>query len=248
MEDRKNEENILIETNLETGEEKEVIVESNPNDVLRYSPARITIPKFNELTGGSASQPFATNNAWSPMPVVELNYFNPLCYISVTMDNGETWQGSAFIVGERTLVTAGHCVEDIRDGKLRKAVKVTVIPKKQGNKNHYGVFETTKMAIPKKWSESKDPNYDYGILTMNTNIEKIVGSKFGYRDTTNIALQGKTITAIGYPGYSNGKQYIDSGTITEVNAKTLKHQARTDRGQSGGPAYLNKGVVDGINI
>ncbi len=38
-------------------------MKSSIDNVSRYSPASITTPEFNELTGGSSSQPFANSTA-----------------------------------------------------------------------------------------------------------------------------------------------------------------------------------------
>lgn len=243
-EDVKSEENILIETDLETGEEKEVVVEPG-QDPNYYSPGSTAVvdlyptPGFDSL--GNTEQLEATTDIYKSYQPEKT-----ICYLSVTYSNGDSYPGTGFIVGKNTVVTAGHC---LHDAKLGKAIRVTVIPgRKKVEDAPYGTFSTTKIAVPNKWANNQDPKYDYGIITVNSDIVSAVGeSKWGYRATSGNELLGTRRRGQGYPENLQD-QYFISGQVTQAGDAFVYLEKLATRGMSGSPLFESTSgmVAEGI--
>ena len=206
-----------------------------------YSPGSTVIdsyptPDFDSL--GNIEQLAGTTEVYkSTQPQ------RSICYLSLTYSNGKSYPGTGFIVGKNTVVTAGHC---LHDATLGKVTRVTVVPgKKQVADAPYGTFPTTKVAVPNKWANNQDPKYDYGIITVNSDILSAVGGvKWGYRATSGNELLGEKRVVQGYPEGRND-QYFLAKPITQAGDAFLYLGQRAVPGMSGGPLFESKssGIV-----
>ena len=230
LEDSKSEENILMETNFETNETVEIVVPENVDGRFATPPSMPEIPSTWKPVGDDTRYELSS-------------YIPAICYVKAYYTQGYT-NGTGFIVGSHTVVTAAHVISY----KGQTPIKVEVYPAKRDSQNPYGIFSTTKAAVPKKWSENLHPDYDYGIITVNADICAAVGgAKFGYRVMSDSALDGESVTITGYPSQHLYQQWTQKDTIRYPKEKRLYYAIDTSDGQSGSPIYANGYWAEGIH-
>ena len=136
-----------------------------------------------------------------------------------------------------------------------RATKVVVTPGKQGSRNPYGTFLTTKFSVANKWAVDGNLAYDYGIITVNADIiqSAVKGAKLGYKAVNGTSLLNQTRRVQGYPGNKPSiQQYATDGSIAVADGKHLLMRKITAPGMSGAPMFPPKfsgvKVADGILI
>lgn len=160
-----------------------------------------------------------------------------ICYLDITYtDPGQRYAeahraGTGVLVGPRHVLTAGHnLLSD--DGRL-KAVRVTVMPGRNGSKKPLGAHDAKKWDIHPSWVSKgrSDRRFDYALVTLEdaigTSSFKALGNTpLGYwgdpkrgagtrRDVLDPARLGGTVVNVaGYPGdRSEGTAWTGSGPI-----------------------------------
>jgi glutamyl endopeptidase len=166
------------------------------------------------------------------------------CALLITARNDSQWLGTAWFVGPKTLITAGHCVF-VRDPVEASGwVKsVTVMPGRNGDTLPYGaVTVTTAIRTTQAWCNDGDPRMDYGCILLPTELGNTVGW-FGYGNYSDSDLQDAAINISGYPGDKpDGTQWYDARAIASVEDWNLHYDIDTYGGQSGAPVIR---VIDG---
>ena len=131
---------------------------------------------------------------------------------------------------------------------------MVVTPGKQGSRNPYGTFLTTKFSVANKWAVDGNLAYDYGIITVNADIQSAVkGAKLGYKAVNGTSLLNQTRRVQRYPGNKPSiQQYATDGSIAVADGKHLLMRKITAPGMSGAPMFPPKfsgvKVADGILI
>lgn len=75
--------------------------------------------------------------------------------------------------GKRVAVTAGHCVYSAKDGGWAEWVKI--YPGRNGSSSPFGSYYATVLHTDVKYINSKDHNFDWGLLEFNTDIGETTG-------------------------------------------------------------------------
>lgn len=165
--------------------------------------------------------------------ITNVNLF-PYCaiaYLEITFVDKATMKASGAFVGDRTIITAGHCVYDQKHG-WAKSVKVTP----GGSKSNYSTYISTTVKTVNGWVNSENQDYDYGIVKLSNSPG--VGY-FGIKAENDASLQNKYAYCYGYPTDKNaGTLWYDSGIIFELTKRQFLHSADTEDGNSGGPLVL----------
>jgi len=140
--------------------------------------------------------------------------------------------GTGFMVGPKTLVTAGH--------NMWKPLWGTVQQARAYLKQNSSAFGSTYY-LPHSWmyspnycNNNPDDNYDYCIINMQNNIGNTVGY-FGYG--TSNSLLGYFTANNGYPNTDTYFQYLSFGEINSETTFLCQSPATATNGQSGGPVY-----------
>src|SRR5688572_10556532 len=101
-------------------------------------------------------------------PGVNDDPFNTICCLSIIYANGSN-DGTGFIVGPRTIITAGHCVLDPERGPAKK---ITVMRARYGSYN-LSQCVTRSFDFPQEWEDAlrqnpppklPPPEHDYGAI------------------------------------------------------------------------------------
>lgn len=160
-----------------------------------------------------------------------------ICSLLVTAQDGSRWIGTGWLVGHRTVITAGHVIYIHSRGGWVKSVEV--IPGRNGSSRPYGSCRSSNLRSVKGWTKSKKRSHDYGaiILPKNCAYGKRVGY-FGYGNYGKSTLKNLTVNLSGYPGDKPaGTQWWDARKIKSVNSRTLVYNIDTAGGQSGSPVW-----------
>ena len=163
-----------------------------------------------------------------------------ICSLKIKAKDGTNWIGTGFLIGPRTVITAGHVVYMHKHGGWAKSIEV--IPGRNGSSKPYGSCKTSHFHSVKGWTKKKKRINDYGaiILPKNCKLGNKVGY-FGYAKYSFFKLLGLKVNLSGYPGDKpSGTQWWHCRKIKLVTARTLVYNIDTAGGQSGSPVWKYK--------
>jgi V8-like Glu-specific endopeptidase len=176
--------------------------------------------------------------------------WNKICHLSIQTSTGKRYLGTGFIVGPRTIITAGHCVYFHSQGGWAKEIIVT--PGRDGASVPFKSFKATSFRSVKGWVKNKSRNYDYGaiILPKNVMLPTTLGA-FGFASLSSASLLNSKMNTAGYPGdKAAGTMWFHGDKVKSVTPRTIVYRADTMAGQSGSPVWVNrngKRIVVGIH-
>jgi glutamyl endopeptidase len=177
--------------------------------------------------------------------------YSAVCYLvsEFTLQNGRTIGalGTGWIIGRRTVITAGHCVYAHDDPKLGPisafADRVAVYPACDGAHRPYEFLVTSEsLQTTQGWVEQQSEAADYAAIIVNQDLPEEVGV-FGYGPDLDASLRDGPFRVTGYPGELEGDeaatQWEHAGTVrVSQNGRRLLYAIDTTPGQSGAPVHF----------
>lgn len=180
-----------------------------------------------------------------------------ICHLTIRARNGAQYVGTGFLIGKRTVLTAGHCVFIHSAGGWPAYIDVS--PGRNGGSRPFGTVRGLQFRSVTGWVNSKSRDHDYGaiILPANTplNIQSLGGFGFGYWPDS--MLQNRMVNLSGYPGdggksgpdRETGSQWWMARQIKSVAARSFAYDIDTVGGQSGSPVWtLHNGQRIAVGI
>lgn len=145
---------------------------------------------------------------------------------------------SGTLVGNRTFVTAGHC---LHSGGVW-STDVQVLFGMEGTTYRAGCYPST-LTAPNSWINNASRADDWGVIQLACNAGNALGH-LGVRDVGTGAVSGNA-TVTGYPGDKAaelGGYYLfqHAGALQSYNAKQFSYTIDTAGGQSGGGIWRNE--------
>jgi len=163
--------------------------------------------------------------------------------LEITTADGAIYGATAWFIGPHTLATAGHAVYiknsgvPGRDGWVKS---IAVRPGRDGDQLPYGSVYATYVHSVKGWTDSANEDYDYGSITLGTDLGKTVGW-YGFGVYSDKAILSHRATISGYPcDKPSGTQWVASNKFDSVTDRRLFYQTATAGGDSGSSVYFNQ--------
>jgi len=163
------------------------------------------------------------------------------CKLIITLKNGVKAQGTGFLIGPCTVMTAGHCVHPGRGGSSKFYKRIEVIPGMDGAKRPYGTYFSGNFRSVKGWTNSGKPTHDYGAIILKQKPGNKTGY-FGFAAYSSSTLKNMLVNTAGYPADKPfGTQWFMAGRISKVESRRIHYMIDTYGGNSGGSVWRLKG-------
>ena len=193
--------------------------------------------------------------AESTIEVPDINKFPFSCVGKLFMREGDSnYVGSAWVIGERAIFTAAHCLYDdngtfFDDVLFRPGFKDGSSPER---------FSVVQMSIDSRYAAFDDDHlkFDLGIAILDRPISDLTGvAGYAVNPTSQIAI-GRSVTGVGYPAgapFDGQRMFQSTGSIVRDSApgSTIERffGAENDMtgGCSGGPWFDLSNTVVGLN-
>ncbi|MEM9774822.1 MAG: trypsin-like serine protease [Chloroflexota bacterium] len=118
----------------------------------------------------------------------------------VTFPNGAQYGCSGAIIDNYHVLTAGHCIHDSSLGGWASTVEV--IPGFDDGYTPYSRAYSTYMRTYTEWTQNRDWNHDWALLTIDRNIGAYTGWMGRETGATSSSIYTGVINTAGYPGDS----------------------------------------------
>ena len=160
-----------------------------------------------------------------------------ICHLRIFARTGEEFVGTGWMIGPRTLVTAGHCVFMPELGGW--ADRIEVSPGRNGQDRPFSTISTNKFHSTRGWTVEGQREQDYGVIWLPEDQAVPEVGTFGYAIFETPKLAGGYVNLAGYPADQ------DAGTTLwwaarrslKVDRDILFYDADTAAGQSGAPVW-----------
>ena len=176
-----------------------------------------------------------------------------ICHLTIRARNGSQYVGTGFMIGKRTVITAGHCVYIHSAGGWPSYIDVA--PGRNGGLRPYGSVRAVTFRSVTGWVSNSSRDYDYGAIILPANtpapIQALGG--FGFGHWNDASLLNRMVNLSGYPGdggklgpeRETGSQWWMARAIKSVSARSFAYDIDTVGGQSGSPVWT---VINGQRI
>jgi glutamyl endopeptidase len=143
---------------------------------------------------------------------------------------------TGWMIGDDTLITAGHCVYPRNGSAWYNSSEFTVWPGRDGNTTPYGSCGVLSLHSVSGWTSSFQNGWDYGAMKLNCTVGVNTGT-YGFM-WTSASQNGTTTYNRGYSGdKAFGTQWASYDQIRVTQDRELFYLHDTAGGNSGGPVY-----------
>lgn len=176
-----------------------------------------------------------------PAKDIKVNPWRQIAALRIAASNQDFFVGTAWFIGPRTLVTAGHCLFLHKAGGF--PLYIDVIPGKTGVVDPFGKARATEFRVVDGWRNLKRRDMDYGVIQL---ADDALGKKLGWFAVDVLdddALKAAEVTISGYPADRDNadKQYFHKRKLDGVSPNRLEYEHDTFGGQSGSPIWMESG-------
>lgn len=152
------------------------------------------------------------------------------------------------LIGPRHVLTAGHCVYNIRSDKWYSALSFS--PGQNGTYRPYGKIGWKRAISVKGWTKSHKRNYDYAMIVLNQDIGSRIGwMGYGWKSP----MPKYNVNINGYPGDKPfGTMWHSFCRLGIITTYRLYYPCDTAGGMSGSAVYVywsssKKRIIYGIH-
>lgn len=167
-----------------------------------------------------------------------------ICALRMRAEGGGGAIGTGWLAGPRTIVTAGHCVHDMRFfGGW--ADRIEVSPGRDRADFPFGTVTATRFSSVDKWVADADPDFDIGCI----HLDEPLGDRVGWFSIGSLGpseLRSHFVNVSGYPS-DRGRgqeQYFHRNRILNVGDRRVFYDVDTFGGQSGAPVWIHENEGD----
>ena len=160
------------------------------------------------------------------------------------------YSGTGFLVGPRTLLTAGHCV--FLHGAGGWAREIMVTPARDGADKPIPTRKAVQFRSVRGWTIGKKRICDYGAIIMPRGWSMPRPTAFAYGVLPDSAVSGSKLNLAGYPAdkQPKGSMWYHGRAGARATQNVIFYQNNSFGGQSGSPVWIKrrgKRVVVGIH-
>lgn len=162
-----------------------------------------------------------------------------ICALELRSPTGAGAIGTGWLVGPRTIVTAGHCVHSqFFFGGWASTIDIS--PGRNGSSLPYGTVSSTRFSSVDRWIEQEDPDFDIGCIHLDRPIADV--GWFSFASLSATELEGYLVNVSGYPGDrgSGTEQYHHVNRVLSVSDRRVYYDVDTFGGQSGAPVWIHE--------
>lgn len=158
--------------------------------------------------------------------------------VFITRTTGGVTRGhcTGWMIGDDTLITAGHCVYPRNGSNWYPRGEFRVWPGRDAGTSPYGSCTVAGLHSVNGWTSDFSNGWDYGAMKLNCTVGTNTGT-FGFMWTS----ASQTGTATYNRGYSGdkafGTQWASYDQIRVTQSRELFYFHDTAGGNSGGPVY-----------
>ncbi len=152
------------------------------------------------------------------------------------------------LIGTRYVLTAGHCVYNIRNDKWYSRLNFS--PGQNGTQRPYGTIGWKRAISVKGWTKKHKRDYDYAMIVLKQDIGKRVGwMAYGWKNP----MPKYNVNINGYPADKPSRTLWHSYCkLLIVLTRRLYYACDTYGGMSGSAVYVywkksNKRIIYGIH-
>jgi glutamyl endopeptidase len=231
---------------LESGQPKPRVVtetaETNAPDAAKASG-----PSARRLVVGRSAEPIRPKGGITLESVIGLDErtrivateeapWRMICVLAIEGPWGN-FVGTGWLVGPRTVITAGHCVyEPSQMGGW--AERIVLTPGADGAEEPFGSITSTRFESTNKWLNDQDQDFDMGVI----HLDQPIGDQLGWFAVASLPdneLEGYQVNVSGYPGDKGGReQWWARNRIHGLTPRRVYYDVDTMGGQSGGPVFI----------
>lgn len=171
--------------------------------------------------------------------------YSAICSLEITASNGRHFVGTGWLVDERTVVTAGHCVYLAEQGGWAR--RIEVYPGRNGHEGRVPI-RAVRLHSNRGWTRDRRRSADYGAITIDEPIPDY--GSFGYVTLKDSDLMSQVYHVVGYSADKpSGTLWGHLRPLAEVRKNTLIYETDTYGGNSGCPVfYLDRNDVYAVGI
>ncbi len=232
---------------------------SGPFQTRHLTPDHLRDPGTILFRPAGAGQVHGTDDR---LPVLASTQapFRQVCALRITARDGSIFFGTGWLIGPRTVITAGHCLFLRRIGAGSasapstfegRARSVTVIPALDGGVEPFGRAESQRFEVAPEWENEGDPGADLGAIFLDDDRFAPLGW-LAFGAPREALLRALPLNIVGYPvdRDEGTRQYYAGRVVNDVSGPILIYDTDTFGGQSGSPIWVNLGgtrVVVGLH-
>lgn len=161
-----------------------------------------------------------------------------ICSLRITAANGSRFIGTGWLIGPRTVITAGHCVFMHDAGGWVRSIEV--IPGLNDSSRPFGSHLGTQFRSVAGWTQSKNREFDYAAIILPPgNRPGDQTGTFGFAVRDDALLSSAALNLSGYPGDKGGsQQWFHAQKAKLVSPRVITYDIDTAGGQSGAPVWV----------
>ncbi len=178
------------------------------------------------------------NNVYSGDNKTNINYLSNYLPVSNVgyleyQRSNTNLRASSFLIGNGLVLTAAHCVYNIKNKIYSNNISVNFSRTDNGN---FSISAKVKeVYIPSTFVDDENSNEDWAILKLDKNLTDKISTM---TIAANVSLENETYTTIGYAGDdTNSKSIYESSGYSLLGStdQYYKNYSYASGGMSGGP-------------
>jgi len=198
--------------------------------------------RFGQPLGGGGAESVIGPDGRTRITTTTVYPYRAIVFLKITWKNNSQGWCTGWLIGERTVATAGHCVYSHDTATAGWFKSIVAYAGKNGTSNPYGSATSHRAWTVTGWtSGSGSANYDYAAVQLNNRSGTTHG--FGYYVgwfgfvVNQYLNQSEKI--YGYPGdKTTGTMWGMGGTVKQLATRRIYYNNDTYGGQSGSPVYI----------